>query len=132
MGSESGSQSHGGVLKMPKAVFACAAVLLFAPFFCLFLSPDWRMDRDDNSPWTVLELILMVGACGFYTIPRYVIEHLKLTPSTFYVGAFLQSLLLTCLVWFVLRALFNSRRQQLESRGSLLRSFHRTRPTPHP
>lgn len=103
--------------RMPKA-FVLFVALFWIPFICLFLPWDFPMDRDWRAPHLAYTTPLHLMAQFFYYIPMVVADALRPldVDSTFYVGAFLQSLLLTVLTTLLVRALVSSRWRQLASR----------------
>ena len=104
--------------RTPKA-FVLAVVLFYIPFFCLFLPAEiFPTDRGPSSPFAAYTTPLVLMAYFFYYVPMLVCDTLRpLHDIWFYIGAFVQSLLLASLFSLVLRALLYSRWRQLACRS---------------
>ena len=93
------------------------AMFFFTPFACLFLPGELAMDRDYSHPYLAYTTPIAFAAPFFFYIPMLIWDALRpLDYLWFYVFAFGQSLLLTLLTLWVLRALLRSRWRQLSSR----------------
>ena len=104
--------------RTPKA-FVLAAVIFYIPFVCLFLPAEiFPTDRSPSSPLVAYTTPFVLMAYFFYYVPMLVCDTLRpLNDIWFYIGAFVQSLLLTSLLSLVLRALLYSRWRQLTGRS---------------
>ena len=104
--------------RIPTAVSVSVAVLFFIPFICVFLPTDFPMDRDWRAPYLAYTTPLAYAAFFFYYLPMLICDSFRpISDLWFFVGAFIQSLLLTLLVLVVIRALLWSRWRQLHSRA---------------